>query len=325
MLNKYEDIQIINLDCLTYAGNLDNLRPVENDPRYIFLKNDICKRPAVERIFSKYEIDSVVHFAAESHVDRSITSPEEFVRTNVMGTFVLLDAAKSAWGASDTKRFVQVSTDEVYGSLGSHGYFTEKTSLDPHSPYSASKAGADMLAKSYFDTFKLPVIITRCSNNYGPYQYPEKLIPLMIANALEGKRLPVYGDGKNVRDWLYVEDHAKAIDIATQNGRVGEVYNIGGHNEHENITIVKLILDTLREILPQEDKRRTHITYDLIEYVEDRKGHDRRYAIDPSKITGELGWVPETKFSKGIRMTIEWYLKNTEWMQRLEEMIKRNG
>lgn len=319
MLKKYEDIRIINLDCLTYAGNLDNLRSIESDSRYLFVKADICDRLAVERIFSEYDIDCVVHFAAESHVDRSIASPEEFVRTNVMGTFVLLDVARAKWGESTDKRFVQVSTDEVYGSLGADGYFTEKTPLDPHSPYSASKAGADMLAKSYFDTFKMPVIITRCSNNYGPYQYTEKLIPLMITNALAGKRLPIYGDGKNVRDWLYVEDHAKAIDMVAQNGHLGEVYNIGGHNEYENITIVKLILDTLHEMLPQDDPRRTHITHELIEYVEDRKGHDRRYAIDPTKITTDLGWTPETKFDKGIRITIEWYLKNSEWIERLDE------
>lgn len=323
MLNQYEDIQIFNFDCLTYAGNQDNLCRIEKDPRYIFIQADICDRIAVERIFFEHDIDYVIHFAAESHVDRSIASPEKFVYTNVMGTFLLLDTARAVWRDSTDKRFVQVSTDEVYGSLGATGYFTEKTPLDPHSPYSASKASADMLAKSYFDTFKFPVIITRCSNNYGPYQYTEKLIPLMITNALEGKHLPVYGDGKNVRDWLYVEDHAKAIDMVSQNGRVGEVYNIGGHNEYENRKIVKLILDTLRELLPFDDPRRVHITHELIEYVEDRKGHDRRYAIDPSKIKGELGWLPETKFDQGIRMTIEWYLKNSEWIDRLNERRNR--
>jgi dTDP-glucose 4,6-dehydratase len=318
MLGKYRDIRIINFDCLTYAGNLDNLRSIENDARYLFVKADICDRQAVLRIFSEQDIDYVVHFAAESHVDRSIASPEEFVRTNVMGTFVLLDVARSEWGDNpDGKLFVHVSTDEVYGSLGLVGYFTEKTPLDPHSPYSASKAGSDMLVKSYCDTFKMPIVITRCSNNYGPYQYTEKLIPLMISNALAGKRLPVYGDGKNVRDWLYVEDHARAIDIVSQKGRAGEVYNIGGHNEYENIAIVEIILDTLRDMLPLEDPRRGHVTRELIEYVKDRKGHDRRYAIDPSKITGELGWSPETKFDKGIRMTIEWYLKNGDWIERL--------
>jgi len=308
MLKKYEDVKIINLDCLTYAGNLSNLSAVENDPRYLFIKADICDHTVVGNIFSEYDIDIVVHFAAESHVDRSITSPGIFVRTNVMGTFVLLNAAHMAWENSKDKLFVQISTDEVYGSLGADGFFTEETPLDPHSPYSASKAGADMLAKSYFDTFNLPIIITRCSNNYGPYQYTEKLIPLMITNALLGKSLPVYGDGRNIRDWLYVEDHVKAIDLVTKNGRMGEVYNIGGHNEHENIAIVKLILDTLRDILPKDDPRRVFITHDLIEYVEDRKGHDRRYAIDPSKICAELGWSVQTPFEQGIRKTIEWYL-----------------
>ena len=307
--------KIINLDALTYAGNLKSLMDIKEDSRYSFEHGDICDRNFVETVFKKHKIDTIVHFAAESHVDRSIVNPEAFVLTNVVGTAKLLNAAREAWkGNMEDKRFVQVSTDEVYGSLGDVGYFTEETPLDAHSPYSASKAGADLLAKSYFDTYKMPVLITRCSNNYGPYQFPEKLIPLMINNALLGKPLPVYGSGLNVRDWLYVADHAKAIDLVTQKGRTGEVYNIGGHNEKTNIDIVKTIIQTLRDLLPKEDPRRAAITENLITYVEDRKGHDFRYAIDPSKISAELGWKPETLFADGIKLAIQWYLNNADWL-----------
>lgn len=310
MLGKYgKDIKIINVDLLTYAGNLENLKSVENSENYQFIKADICDKNQIEDIFNQNSIDYVIHFAAESHVDRSIKNPEVFVQTNVLGTIVLLNAAKKAWetenGFIKDKKYVQVSTDEVYGSLGEDGFFTENTPLDPHSPYSASKASADMLVKSYFDTYNMPVNITRCSNNYGPYQFPEKLIPLMINNALSDKPLPVYGTGKNVRDWLYVEDHAKAIDMVTQNGKLGEIYNIGGHNEKQNIDIVNIILEQLNK------------SKDLIKYVEDRKGHDKRYAIDPTKIKNDLGWYPETCFADGIKKTIEWYLQNQEWMKNV--------
>lgn len=310
MLEKYgKDIKIINVDLLTYAGNLENLKSVENSENYQFIKADICNKNQIEDIFNQNSIDYVIHFAAESHVDRSIKNPEVFVQTNVLGTIVLLNAAKKAWetenGFIKDKKYVQVSTDEVYGSLGEDGFFTENTPLDPHSPYSASKASADMLVKSYFDTYNMPVNITRCSNNYGPYQFPEKLIPLMINNALSDKPLPVYGTGKNVRDWLYVEDHAKAIDMVTQNGKLGEIYNIGGHNEKQNIDIVNIILEQLNK------------SKDLIKYVEDRKGHDKRYAIDPTKIKNDLGWYPETCFADGIKKTIEWYLQNQEWMKNV--------
>lgn len=310
MLEKYgKDIKIINVDLLTYAGNLENLKSVENSENYQFIKADICDKNQIEDIFNQNSIDYVIHFAAESHVDRSIKNPEVFVQTNVLGTIVLLNAAKKAWetenGFIKDKKYVQVSTDEVYGSLGEDGFFTENTPLDPHSPYSASKASADMLVKSYFDTYNMPVNITRCSNNYGPYQFPEKLIPLMINNALSDKPLPVYGTGKNVRDWLYVEDHAKAIDMVTQNGKLGEIYNIGGHNEKQNIDIVNIILEQLNK------------SKDLIKYVEDRKGHDKRYAIDPTKIKNDLGWYPETCFADGIKKTIEWYLQNQEWMKNV--------
>lgn len=323
MMEKYGDeIFLINLDLLTYAGNLENLKGVDRRDNYRFIKGDICDRELVEQIFSEYEIDRVVHFAAESHVDRSIRNPEVFVNTNVMGTLTLLNAARQSWeegeGYRAGKKYLQVSTDEVYGSLPDEGgYFYETTPLDPHSPYSASKTAADLLVKSYMDTYGFPANITRCSNNYGPYQFPEKLIPLMIHNALEGKPLPVYGDGKNVRDWLYVADHAKAIDLVMEQGTVGEVYNIGGHNEKQNIEIVRLILTTLREILPEEDPRRERITEELIRYVGDRKGHDRRYAIAPDKIKGELGWYPETGFDRGIRLTVAWYLEHASWLENV--------
>lgn len=315
MLDKYEEIKIINLDKLTYAGNLENLKSIENDERYKFIQGDICDRTLVREIFEKYNINYVVNFAAESHVDRSIKEPDIFIETNVKGTLNLLNCAKDAWENNNDiseVKFLQVSTDEVYGSLGETGYFTEDTQINPHSPYSASKASADLLVKAYYDTYNLPVNITRCSNNYGPFQFIEKLIPLLINNCLNHRSLPIYGDGLNVRDWLYVKDHVKAIDIVINKGRVGEVYNIGGHNERKNIEIVKEIINYFNTNVDN------YVTEDLIKYVEDRKGHDKRYGIDPSKITNELGWYPETEFDYGIKITIEWYLKNKEWISNIE-------
>jgi len=324
MFKKYGDeIKIINVDKLTYAGNLENLRDIEDLPNYKFVRADICDSPAIEEIFTKNDIDVVVHFAAESHVDRSIRNPEVFVKTNVLGTLVMLNNAKAAWEKADGtfiegKRFLHVSTDEVYGSLEEDGgYFYETTPYAPHSPYSASKASSDMLVKAYMDTYKFPANITNCSNNYGPYQFPEKLIPLIINNALSGKKLPVYGDGKNVRDWLYVMDHAKAIDMVINKGRLFETYNVGGHNEKQNIEIINIILDTLNEMLPDSDPRKSHINKDLITYVEDRKGHDRRYAIAPDKIKSEIGWEPETMFKDGIKLTIQWFFENEDWMKNV--------
>ena len=325
MFRKYDnDIRIINVDVLTYAGNLENLRDVENRDNYTFVKADICDREAIDKIFAENEIDRVVHFAAESHVDRSIVNPEVFVQTNVLGTATMLNAARKAWELPDGsykegKKFLHVSTDEVYGSLDDdpNAYFYETTPYSPHSPYSASKASSDMLVKAYMDTYKFPANITNCSNNYGPYQFPEKLIPLIIHNALAGKDLPVYGDGKNVRDWLYVEDHAKAIDMVQEKGRLFETYNVGGHNEKQNIEIVKTIIDVLRDELDDSDPRKAHLSYDLIKYVTDRKGHDRRYAIAPDKIKAEIGWEPETMFNEGIRKTIKWYFENQEWMEHV--------
>lgn len=315
MLKKYKDIKIINLDKLTYAGNLENLKEVEDDERYSFVQGDTCDKILVRELFKKNEIDYVVNFAAESHVDRSIKMPEIFVQTNVLGTVNMLNCAKEAWetkeGWREGVKFLQVGTDEVYGSLGETGYFVETTPLDPRSPYSASKASADMMVKAYYDTYRMPVNITRCSNNYGPYQFPEKLIPLLINNCLQHKELPVYGDGLNIRDWLYVEDHCKAIDMVINGGRTGEVYNIGGHNERTNITIVKTIIKYLNENYDRD------ITEGLIKYVEDRKGHDRRYGIDPTKIKEELGWYPETTFEVGIEKTIKWYLGNTQWLSNV--------
>ncbi|WHY91242.1 dTDP-glucose 4,6-dehydratase [Neobacillus cucumis] len=316
MLNKYQDIQLINVDVLTYAGNLENLKSVENKDNYHFVQADIRDKDAIQAIFDQYDIDYVVNFAAESHVDRSIKDPETFVKTNVLGTLNLLNIAKEKWLIGEDeyiegKKYLQVSTDEVYGSLGETGYFTETTPLDPRSPYSSSKASADLLVKAYADTYKMPVNITRCSNNYGPYHFPEKLIPLIIHNCLRHEKIPVYGDGLNVRDWLYVEDHCKAIDMVLNKGRLGEVYNVGGHNEKTNIEIVKLIISYLHEHADES------ITEDLITYVKDRKGHDRRYAIDPTKITNELGWEPETKFEDGIVRTIKWFLNHQEWMEHV--------
>lgn len=323
MFGKYgDDISIINVDKLTYAGNLENLKDIEKRDNYFFYKADICDSGAIRAIFREHDIDRVVHFAAESHVDHSIRNPEIFVKTNVLGTLVMLNAAKEAWELEDGiykagKKFLHVSTDEVYGSLGETGYFYEDTPYDPHSPYSASKASSDMLVKSYMDTYGFPANITKCSNNYGPYQFPEKLIPLMIHNALAGKKLPVYGDGMNVRDWLYVEDHAKGIDMVQEKGRLFETYNIGGHNEKTNIDIVRIILSTLLEYLPEDDARRKGISEDLITFVEDRKGHDRRYAIAPDKIKDEIGWYPETCFADGIKKTVKWYLDHEEWAEHV--------
>lgn len=320
ILKKYgEDIHIINLDKLTYAGNPENLSSIKYNKNYTFIKGDICNKEIVDGIFRDYDIDRVVHFAAESHVDRSIKEPEIFVKTNVLGTAVLLNAAKKAWENADgtykkDKKFLHISTDEVYGSLGEEDYFYEKTPYDPHSPYSASKASSDMLVKSYMDTYKFPANITNCSNNYGPYQFPEKLIPLVIHNALQGKQIPVYGDGLNIRDWLYVEDHAKAIDMVQEQGRLFETYNVGGHNEKTNIDIIKTILRKLNELLDDTDERKKHINEGLITFVEDRKGHDRRYAIAPDKIKKEIGWYPETCFEEGIRKTVMWYLENEKWV-----------
>lgn len=324
MFEKYGDeIRIINVDALTYAGNLENLRAIENRSNYTFIKADITDKEAIRRIFAENDIDRVVHFAAESHVDRSIRNPEIFVQTNVLGTAVMLNSAKEAWEKPDGsfqegKRFLHVSTDEVYGSLEKEDeFFHETTPYDPHSPYSASKASSDLLVKAYMDTYHFPANITNCSNNYGPYQFPEKLIPLIINNALQGKKLPVYGDGKNVRDWLYVRDHAKAIDMVQEQGRLFETYNIGGHNEKQNIEIIHIIIETLQEMLPDSDPRKKLVTTDLITYVEDRKGHDRRYAIAPDKIKAEIGWEPETMFKEGIRLTIQWFFEHEEWMQNV--------
>ncbi|MFR4351105.1 MAG: dTDP-glucose 4,6-dehydratase [Roseburia sp.] len=324
MFRKYgNEIRIINVDVLTYAGNLENLKDVENRDNYTFVRADITDKEAITKIFAENDIDRVVHFAAESHVDRSIKNPEVFVKTNVLGTAVMLNCAREAWEQEDGsflegKRFLHVSTDEVYGSLEDDGtYFYETTPYAPHSPYSASKASSDMLVRAYVDTYKFPANITNCSNNYGPYQFPEKLIPLIINNALQGKKLPVYGDGKNVRDWLYVDDHAKAIDMVQENGRLGETYNVGGHNEKQNIEIINIIIETLLEMLPEDDARRSLVSKDLITYVEDRKGHDRRYAIAPDKIKAEIGWEPETMFKEGIKKTIAWFFEHEDWMRHV--------
>ena len=316
MLNKYSDVKIINVDKLTYAGNLENLKSVESNPNYVFVQADICDKEAIQSLFDQYDIDYVVNFAAESHVDRSITNPEIFVQTNVLGTVNLLNIAKNAWAVGDDQykdgvKFMQVSTDEVYGSLGAEGFFMETTPLDPHSPYSSSKASADLFVKAYSDTYKLPVNITRCSNNYGPYQFPEKLIPLMINNTLQPKELPIYGDGMQIRDWLYVEDHCKAIDMVVRGGKLGEVYNVGGHNERPNIVIVKTILEYVKENVDPA------VGEHMMKHVADRKGHDRRYGIDPEKIKRDLGWYPETTFEVGIKKTIQWYLNHKEWMENV--------
>jgi dTDP-glucose 4,6-dehydratase len=301
MLDKYPDYKITNLDSLTYCGNLENLSEIKNNPNYKFVKGNITDKDLVFQITD--DMDYIINFAAESHVDRSIEDPEIFIKSNIIGTQVLLDAARK----NSIKKYLQVSTDEVYGSLGETGYFTETTPLAANSPYSASKAGADLMVRAYNKTFDLPVNITRCSNNYGPYQFPEKLIPLMISNALDNKSLPVYGDGRNIRDWLHVYDHCTAIDLVLHAGKIGEVYNIGGNNEKKNIDIVKLILENLGK------------DESLIEYVKDRPGHDRRYAIDSSKIQNELGWKPKYTFETGIAETIKWYLKNKKWWENIKK------
>jgi dTDP-glucose 4,6-dehydratase len=301
LMKQHPDYEVINLDALTYAGNLENLESVQNHSKYTFVKADITDREKVESLFGQ-GVDAVVHFAAESHVDRSIMDPDVFVKTNVLGTQVLLDAAKKF----NISKFVHVSTDEVYGTLGETGFFTETTPLAPNSPYSASKAGSDLLVRAYHETFGMNVNITRCSNNYGPFQFPEKLIPLMISHALQDKALPVYGDGLNVRDWLYVEDHCQAIDLVLHQGKSGEVYNIGGNNERTNLQIVRTILAELGK--PES----------LITFVRDRPGHDRRYAIDASKIRAELGWQPQYPFETGIKKTIQWYLDHQDWWKRIE-------
>lgn len=302
MLEKHPDDNLINLDLLTYAGNIHNLDDVKDNPHYHFVKGNIVNRELVTHLVHEFNIDHIVNFAAESHVDRSILHPEVFVETNVQGTLALLDVAKR----EGVEKFLQVSTDEVYGTLGATGYFTEESPLQPNSPYSASKASADMMVRVYYETYGLNVNITRCSNNYGPYQFPEKLIPLMTSNGMEGKDLPIYGNGKNIRDWLYVSDHCQAIDLVLRDGKPGEIYNVGGHNERTNNEIVHLIVDNLG------------ISEDHIKYVKDRLGHDKRYAIDPTKIETELGWKPEYTFDTGIVKTIDWYKNNEDWWQPLK-------
>jgi len=323
VLAQNECDRLVNLDKLTYAGNLQSLTGVENDTRYRFVKGDICDHDLLENLLHEERIDTVVHFAAESHVDRSISGPAEFIRTNINGTFALLEAARKVWqGTRDEAgacralgiprhRFLHISTDEVYGSLGDTGYFTETTPYDPRSPYSASKAGSDHLASAYFHTYGLPVLITNCSNNYGPYQFPEKLIPLIINNARQGRELPVYGDGKNVRDWLHVDDHCRAILTVLEKGRPGETYNIGGNSEKQNIEVVTTICDLLDAKLGLLDGRPRR---ELIRFVQDRAGHDRRYAIDAGKICRELGWQPQVRFEQGIEQTIDWYLGHQDWL-----------
>ncbi|MCD8292667.1 MAG: dTDP-glucose 4,6-dehydratase [Prevotellaceae bacterium] len=343
VLAKHKAVQVVVLDALTYAGNLATIAVELHDKRCRFVKGNICDGALLERLFSEYAFDYVVNFAAESHVDRSIDNPQCFIETNVLGTQQLLAAAMKAWATGRDSagcptwragvRFHQVSTDEVYGSLGQEGYFTEETPLSPHSPYSAGKAAADMVVLAYRDTYKMPVSITRCSNNYGPYHFPEKLIPLVIKNILEGKPLPVYGDGGNVRDWLYVQDHCKAVDLVVRHGAAGGVYNVGGHNERTNLEIVKLVIATVRRLMTvcpgyrkvlkrQEFLSDGRISIDwindgLITFVNDRLGHDRRYAINPEKITRELGWHPETPFDKGILKTVEWYLNHQAWVEEV--------
>ena len=312
ILKERPKFKVINLDALTYAGNLRNLIDIEDHPQYKFIKGNICDKNQIEEIFNEYKPEIVIHFAAESHVDRSIDDPKAFLDTNIMGTYTLLETARKHWVLPPTTNhqpstnFIHVSTDEVYGELGAEGYFTEETPVAPNSPYSASKASSDMIARSYCRTYNMPIIITRCSNNYGPYQFPEKLIPLMISNAMEGKELPVYGDGLNVRDWIYVEDHCRGVLAALEKGKIGEVYNFGSNNEKKNIEIVKLILKNL-------DKPES-----LIKYVKDRLGHDRRYAIDAAKAIKELGWKPLVSFEEGIKKTIQWYIDNKQWWQEIK-------
>ena len=323
MLNHYQDIHVVNLDALTYAGNLENLTAVQDDPRYCFVKGDIRDRELIEELFRTHKFDTVVNFAAESHVDRSITEPEIFLTTNIIGTQTLLDTAKRHWKLDpddkysrdykDGVKYLQVSTDEVYGALGATGMFTETTPLSPNSPYSASKAGADMIVRAYHETFGLPVNITRCSNNYGPYQFPEKLIPLFINNIRQRKPLPVYGKGENVRDWLFVEDHARAIDVIFHEGKIAETYNIGGFNEWKNIDLIRVVIKTVDRLLGNPEG----YSLDLITYVTDRLGHDARYAIDSTKLQKELGWEPSLQFEEGIEKTVRWYLDHQDWMDNI--------
>lgn len=313
-VNKYHDYQIYNLDALTYAGNLENLKDIENSDNYIFLKADINDAAKIENLFKEYKFDSVIHLAAESHVDRSITDPLAFVRTNVIGTLNLLNAAKKIWNDDfKDKLFYHISTDEVYGTLGEEGLFTETTSYDPNSPYSASKASSDHFVRAYGETYGLPYIISNCSNNYGPNQFPEKLIPLFINNIVNQKPLPVYGDGKYTRDWLFVKDHAEAIDLAFHKGEIKETYNIGGFNEWQNIDLIQLLCS----IMDKKLGRKKGHSAKLITYVKDRPGHDKRYAIDARKINQELGWKPSVTFEQGLEKTIDWYLKNEEWLKNV--------
>ncbi len=309
ILENHPEDTVVNLDLLTYAGNIHNLDDIQDNPHHIFVQGNITNKELVRHLVQEHNITHFVNFAAESHVDRSILNPEIFVETNIQGTLSLLNVAREM----GIKKYLQVSTDEVYGSLGAEGYFTEETPLSPNSPYSASKAGADLLVRAYYETYDMDVNITRCSNNYGPYHFPEKLIPLMITNAMDGKSLPIYGDGKNVRDWLHVQDHCQAIDLVLRKGRKGEVYNVGGHNERTNNEIVNLIVEKLG------------VSKDLITYVDDRLGHDKRYAIDPTKLEKELGWEPKYTFDTGIVETIEWYQQHEEWWQPLKERAKLNN
>lgn len=313
-VNKYPGYQIVNLDALTYAGNLENLRDIENKPNYTFVKADIRDVEAIKAVFSKYKIEGVIHLAAESHVDRSISDPLAFIQTNIVGTVTLLNAAREAWKDSfEGKLFYHISTDEVYGSLGETGFFTEETSYDPRSPYSSSKASSDHLVRAYYHTYKLPVLITNCSNNYGPNQFPEKLIPLAIHNIKNSKPVPVYGKGENIRDWLYVVDHARAIDQVFHEGKVGDTYNIGGHNEWKNIDLIYLLC----KIMDTKLGRTAGTSEKLITFVKDRAGHDLRYAIDSSKIQRELGWKPSLQFEEGLEKTVEWYLQNETWLNNI--------
>jgi len=314
LVNKYPDYHIVNMDVLTYAGNLENLKDIENKENYTFIKCDICDVEKVKQVFKKHQIDSVIHLAAESHVDRSIKDPFSFAQTNVMGTLNLLQAAKEHWNGNFIgKLFYHVSTDEVYGSLGEEGFFTEETAYDPHSPYSASKASSDHFVRAFADTYSLPTVISNCSNNYGSYQFPEKLIPLFINNIVNNKPLPVYGKGENVRDWLFVDDHARAIEVIFHEGKLGETYNIGGFNEWKNIDLIKVMIKTVDRLLGREEGTSDR----LITYVTDRAGHDLRYAIDSTKLKNELGWEPSLQFEKGIEKTVKWYLENQEWLNNV--------
>jgi len=321
LVNKYPKYNIVNMDLLTYAGNLENLRDIENKDNYKFVKSDICNLKKVSQVFEEYNIDSVIHLAAESHVDRSIEDPFSFAQTNVMGTLSLLQAAKGFWNANfDNKLFYHVSTDEVYGSLGEEGFFTETTKYDPHSPYSASKASSDHFVRAFGDTYGLPTVISNCSNNYGSYQFPEKLIPLFINNIVNNKPLPVYGEGENVRDWLFVNDHVRAIDVIFHKGKLGETYNIGGFNEWKNIDLIKVIIKTVDRLFG----RKKGTSEKLITYVTDRAGHDLRYAIDSTKLKNELGWEPSLQFEEGIEKTVKWYLENQEWLNNVNSGDYKN-